>query len=59
MTKEELIRLITKKLEQKREKALSWYKTENPRPRGARPEEFVNRGELDRVLELLDRRERE
>lgn len=59
MTKEELIRLIAKKLEWKREKALSWYKTENPHLRGARPEELVNRGELDQVLELLDRRERE
>lgn len=56
---EEIIELAMEKLQWKRPKVLSWYKLENPHLGGARPEELVNRGESDRVIAFLVRRERE
>lgn len=56
---EEIIELAMEKLQWKRPKVLSWYKLENPHLGGARPEELVNRGESDRVIAFLDRREGE
>jgi hypothetical protein len=59
LTKEEVIQLAMDKMQWKRAKVLSWYKLENPHLKGARPEELVDRGDTDRIIELLDRRERE
>lgn len=59
MTKEQIIQLIIEKLKWKKDKALSWYKTENPHLKGARPEELVKRGQSDKIIEFLNRRERE
>jgi hypothetical protein len=59
LTKEEVIQLAMDKMQWKRAKVLSWYKLENPHLNGARPEELVDRGDTDRIIELLDRRERE
>jgi hypothetical protein len=58
-THAEMIELAIQKLNWKRAKVLSWYKLENPHLGGARPEELVTRGESDRVIAFLDRRERE
>jgi hypothetical protein len=58
-THQEIISLAMEKLNWKRPKVLSWYKLENPHLGGARPEELVNRGESDRVIDFLNRRERE
>lgn len=59
MSHEEVIQFAMDKLKWKRLKVLSWYRLENPHLGGARPEELVNRGQADRVLAFLDRRERE
>lgn len=58
-THKEMIALAMEKLNWKLPKVMSWYKLENPHLGGARPEELVNRGESARVVDFLERRERE
>lgn len=59
LTREEVIELAIKKLKWTRNKVLSWYELENAALKHARPSELVERGDTDRIVELLDRREKE
>ncbi len=56
---EQVITLAMEKLAWPRKKVLSWYELENAALKKARPSELVDRGDTDRIVELLDRRERE
>ena len=59
LTENQVIELAMKKLKWTREKVVSWYNKENAALKKARPRELVERGDTDRIVELLDRRERE
>jgi len=59
LTKEEVIQMAMEKLKWKRPKVLSWYELENAALKHARPSELVDRGDTDRIVELLERREQE
>ena len=54
---ENLITLAMEKLKWSRKKVLSWLEKENPALKKARPIECIDRGEIDKVKELLDKRE--
>lgn len=57
MTMNEVINLAMKKFNWTREKVLSWYEKENPSLKKARPRELVERGQTNKIVELLDKRE--
>lgn len=57
MTYEEVVVLAMEKLKWDRKKVLSWMEKENASLRHSRPRELVERGETNRIVELLDKRE--
>ena len=59
LTREQVIEMAILKLDWTRKKVLSWYELENAALKHSRPSELVDRGDTDRIVELLDRRERE
>jgi hypothetical protein len=56
---EEIIKMAIEKLGWDRKKAMSWVEKENPALKHARPRELVDRGQTDKVVELLNKRERD
>lgn len=58
-TLEEIINLAIEKLQWPRKKVLSWVEKENPSLNHARPRELVDRGQGDKVIELLNKREQD
>jgi hypothetical protein len=57
LTESQVIELAMEKFQWPRAKVVSWYNKENPSLRKARPRELVERGDTDRIIELLDKRE--
>jgi hypothetical protein len=51
--------MAIQKLQWTRKKVLSWYELENASLKHARPCELVDRGDTDRIIELLNKRERD
>ncbi len=54
---EEIITLAMNKLQWSREKCLSWYEKENASLNKSRPRELMERGDTDRIITLLNKRE--
>jgi hypothetical protein len=54
---QEIVELAIEKLKWPRAKVLSWMEKENASLKHARPRELVDRGETDRIVELLNKRE--
>lgn len=57
LTMEQVITMAMEKLQWSRKKVLSWYELENPALKHARPSELVERGDTDRIVDLLNKRE--
>ena len=58
-TMEQVIEHAIQKLGWPRKKVLSWYMKENPALNHSRPQEKVDRGLGQEVIDLLDKRERD
>ena len=57
LTRDQVIQMAIEKLEWPRAKVLSWYEKENASLKKARPRELVERGDTDRIVDLLNKRE--
>lgn len=58
-TMEQIVTLAIECFGWKRPKVLSWYAKENLRLKKARPQELVDRGQGELVIEFLEERRRE
>ena len=58
-TLEQIVTLGIEKLGWPRKKVLSWTEKENPALKDARPRELVDRGLGEKVIELLNKREKD
>jgi hypothetical protein len=59
LTMEQVITMAMEKLQWSRKKVMSWYELENASLKHARPCELVDRGDTDRIIDLLNKRERD
>lgn len=57
LTEAQVLELAMRKLNWKLPKVISWYNLENAALNHARPRELVERGDTDRIVTLLDKRE--
>ena len=57
LTREEVLQMAMDKLQWSYDKVKSWYRKENAALNGSRPEELVDRGDTDRIVALLEKRE--
>jgi hypothetical protein len=57
LTEAQVIELAMTKLLWSRQKVISWYNKENPSLKKARPRELVERGDTDKIVEFLNKRE--
>ena len=57
LTGEQVVKMAMEKLGWSYKKCMSWYEKENASLKHARPRELVERGDTDRIVDLLNKRE--